>query len=279
MAAPSTGDREALRQHFAQIAPDQQVNGWNEMWQKKVTPWDRGTPNPALADAFKDNPKVFGRPFQEGKIGDPRQPPRKRALVPGCGKGYDVFLLTAYGYDAFGLDSSQLAVQGARACVDAKDRDHRYPLRNGLEGRGEAVFVQADFFGDAFLADTDGGQFDLIYDYTFLCALPPALRPKWAKRMSELLAPTGHLVCLEFPLKKEPKMGGPPHGLTGELYEELLSNPGREIGYNHGGYVCPDRSGERADDALERIARWKAERTHAAGQGSDCVSIWRHLRE
>ena len=263
-------DRETLRQHFNQIAPDQQVNGWNEMWRKKVTPWDRGTPNPALADTLEAHSQYFGG---RGK---------KRALVPGCGRGYDVFLLTAHGYDAFGLDSSPLAIESAQALVGAEGHgeEQRYPLHKGVESRGQATFVKGDFFADEFLAETDGGgTFDLIYDYTFLCALPPALRPKWAKRMSELLAEDGCLVCVEFPLQKEPRMGGPPHGLTKELYEELLGRPGRDVGYDEGGYVTPDRSGGGvAEGALERVERWTAERTHAAGQGSDCVSIWRHLR-
>lgn len=272
-------DREKLRQHFSKLPPDQQADGWDAMWKQKVTPWDRALPSPALVDALNEKAEVFGRPLKEGKAGDPARPPRKRAFVPGCGKGYDVLLFTAYGYDAYGLDMSQIALDGARTLAQEQCRNAKYPLRNGFEGRGGAKYIFGNFFEDDFLSQTDGGQFDVIYDYTFLCALPPELRPKWAKRMSELLSPTGHLVCLEFPLSKPPKSGGPPHGLTAGLYEELFNNPSREVRYNRDGYVNPDRSGDVAEDALQRIARWKAERTHAAGQGSDHVSIWRHLQK
>ena len=268
MAPPISNDREALRQHFNQIAPDQQANGWNEMWQKKVTPWDRGTPNPAFADTLEAHSQYFG---PSGGVG-------KRALVPGCGRGYDVFLLAAHGYDAFGLDSSPLAIESARALVGAEDFEQRYPLRDGVDSRGTASFVKADFFANDFFAETEGGKFDLIYDYTFLCALPPPLRPKWAKRMNELLAPGGYLVCVEFPLQKDPKLGGPPHGLSKELYEELFSRPGHEVVYDEAGCVRPDGSGGVAKDALERVQRLTATRTHVVGQDPDCVSIWRHVR-
>ncbi|KAK5127177.1 hypothetical protein LTR85_008538 [Meristemomyces frigidus] len=278
MTSFPAGDREKLRDHFVNIAPDQQAKHWNEMWEKKVTPWDRGAPNPALADALNEKGDVFGGPFQQGKFGETAPSSRKRALVPGCGKGYDVFLLTAYGYDAYGLDTSPLALEAANASAQQSDRDVSYPLRNGAEERGEAKFVAADFFTDEFLPETGGGQFDVIYDYTFLCALPPALRPRWSKRMSQLLSPAGHLICLEFPLLKPPNTGGPPHGLSGELYEQLFKSPGREVQYDQDGYARKDSSGEQADDALERIARWQAERTHDVGQGSDHVSIWRHLQ-
>ncbi|KAK4540139.1 hypothetical protein LTR36_009725 [Oleoguttula mirabilis] len=279
MTSLPAGDREKLRDHFVNIAPDQQAQAWNEMWQQKVTPWDRGGPNPALADAIDGHADVLGGPFTQGKFGDPARPPRKRALVPGCGRGYDVFLLTSYGYDTCGLDTSPLALEAADSFAKQLNRNAHYPLRNGLEGRGEAKFIVADFFKDAFLSETNGGQFDIIYDYTFLCALPPALRPKWAMRMSQLLSPTGHLICLEFPLLKAPDTGGPPHGLTAELYEQLLNSPGREVQYDQEGYVREDKRVERADEALERIARWQAERTHGVGQGSDHVSIWRHLQK
>ena len=275
MASTETDLRERLRQHFSQLPPDQQAGAWNAMWEQHITPWDRGEPSPALVDTLTSKTSLFGSPFQHSDTGKTvAVPPRKKALVPGCGRGYDVFLLAALGYDAYGLDTSELAVEGARQLADHPDRDSKYPPVK--DGRGEAKFFQADFFKDDFLTQTKGGGFDLIYDYTFLCALPPALRPRWAKRMSELLAPAGHLVCLEFPLQKEPKAGGPPHGLTGELYEQLLNRPGVEVKYNPGGYVLPDRSVDLPQDALVMVERWKAERTHAPGMGSDHVSIWRH---
>lgn len=67
-----------------------------------------------------------------------------------------------------------------------------------------------------------GGQFDVVYDYTFLCALHPTLRTKWAARMADLVKPNAFLIALMFPLAEYPD--GPPYSMTTELYEELLSD-------------------------------------------------------
>lgn len=89
----------------------------------------------------------------------------------------------------------------------------------------------------------------------FLCALHPSLRHNWAARMAELLAPhRGLLVCLEFPLHKPIETGGPPWGLTSEVYEELLGGP---MGY------------------FERVLHYQPERTHKVGEGTDWISVWR----
>ena len=264
--------RAKLRSIFEGLAPEKHSEGWNGLWKENVTPWDRNGPSPALIDALDEKKKWFGEPrLKDGA--------RKTALVPGCGKGYDVLLFASYGYDAYGLDISELAIERAKAnASDEADILEKYPESKEY-GRGKAEFILGDFFKDDLLKLTDGKGFDVIYDYTFLCALPASMRPSWAKRMTQLLAPDGNLVCLEFPLGKEPRTGGPPHGLNKQLYEQLLDHPGREVAYNDGGWVIEDRSLYKADDALEKMDRWFAERTHPVGQGKDHVSIWRHIEK
>lgn len=110
----------------------------------------------------------------------------------------------------------------------------------------------------------------------FLCALPYDLRPKWARRQSELLARDGgRLVCLEFPTTKDPASGGPPWGVPPPLYQELLKRPGDEVSYDAGG-VIQETDREENSDALQRIAHWQPERTHQIGQGTDWVGVWKH---
>ncbi|KAI7186949.1 hypothetical protein KC363_g6301 [Hortaea werneckii] len=309
--------RERLRQHFDALPPEKQAGGWNAMWEQNVTPWDRGEPSPALVDTLQSKlPQIEASSSQDTSSNKTPNPStrRKKALVPGCGRGYDVLLLASYGYDAYGLDTSTLAIQGAQELAASPDRATKYPPATNppgtTAGPGTATFLEADFFSDDFLAQThpptpdNNNQnqnqnpteqqqqpktFDLIYDYTFLCALPPALRPVWSKRMSQLLSPAGGmLICLEFPLKKPPSLGGPPHGLTRELYEQLLNRPGKGVEYTTalssgeggegGGYVIEDRTTEMPRDALVKVERWKAERTHAVGQGMDFVSVWKHVQ-
>lgn len=50
--------------------------------------------------------------------------------------------------------------------------------------------------------------------------------------MSALLSPSGRLICMEYPLGKDPKTGGPPHGLESKVYEQLFARPGQEIKYD-----------------------------------------------
>ncbi|RMY49529.1 hypothetical protein D0863_15118 [Hortaea werneckii] len=312
--------RERLRQHFDALPPEKQAGGWNAMWEQNVTPWDRGEPSPALVDTLQYKlPQIEASSSQDTSSNKTHHQTtrRKKALVPGCGRGYDVLLLASYGYDAFGLDTSTLAIQGAQELSRSPDRDIKYPpaAANNSSGTspGTATFLEADFFADDFLSQThpptpnttqnqnptgqpqseeeDPKTFDLIYDYTFLCALPPTLRPAWSKRMSQLLSPAGGmLICLEFPLQKPPSSGGPPHGLTRELYEQLLNRPGKGVEYTTphqeggdgegggGGYVIEDRTTEMPRDALVKVERWQAERTHEVGKGTDFVSVWKHVQ-
>lgn len=167
-------------------------------------------------------------------------------------------------------------------CVEQGKEQH-YSLKDTRNGRGEAKFILANFFVDGdFLSnthpDTEDRTFDLIYDQTFLCALDPSMRPKWAARMGELLSPSGHLICMEYPLGKDPKLGGPPHGLEHELYEQLFAHPGREVAYNDTGHVCEDRSGSKAGNALVKVAEWTPENTFEWLKGKVMVSIWQHCK-
>lgn len=95
--------------------------------------------------------------------------------------------------------------------------------------------------------------------------------------MSKLLGSSSasRLVCLEFPLFKDPKTGGPPFGLQPEVYTAHLSSPGSQIPYTAEGYVDGDSQPESTSGSLERIVRWKPERTHPVGKDTDHVSIWK----
>lgn len=75
------------------------------------------------------------------------------------------------------------------------------------------------------------GSFDLIYDYVFFCALPPALRSQWGEAMATLLKPgTGKLLTLMFPVYDEittsAKMEGPPYPVSVNDYRTALEPRG-----------------------------------------------------
>jgi thiopurine S-methyltransferase len=95
--------------------------------------------------------------------------------------------------------------------------------------------IQNDFFNLS-------GQYDLILEQTFFCALDPSLRTKYVEKMYELLTKNGKLVGLlfDFPLVAE----GPPFGGSIDEYRNIFSKFFKikilEKSYNS----IPDRNGK-----------------------------------
>ncbi|KAF2707827.1 S-adenosyl-L-methionine-dependent methyltransferase [Pleomassaria siparia CBS 279.74] len=280
---PATkANQDRLAAFFTSHPPTTHPSRWDDLWRAgDFLPWDRGCANPALIDLlFHPSSSTFT--LDSPKTSDGK---RKRALVPGCGKGYDVALFAAAGYDALGLEVSEKAANVARDWLsgdDAKEgKEGEYKARDEDIGTGATQVVNGDFFEDGWLAGAGGlGEgFDVIYDNTFLSALPPSLRAQWALRMSQLLSPTGVLICLEFPTYKPASSGGPPWALPSVVYQELFKRPGEDIAYDETGTAgASDR--EESDKALVRAGHWKPARTHPVGikdgDVKDRVSIWKH---
>ncbi|KAI9892024.1 MAG: hypothetical protein M1814_002219 [Vezdaea aestivalis] len=267
--------RDRLQKHFAEASNDHNASKWSALWTQEFTPWDRGLPNPALFETLTQHEELFD---DSVFADDSQNHRRKRALVPGCGKGYDVMLLASFGYDAYGLEIASGAIEGAKKL--SVDEAEKYPAINEEVGRGKTEFIQGDFFSNEWESQIEGGaSFDIIYDYTFLCALDPPLRPAWAERMSQLLGnkPDSSLICLEFPTYKDPAIGGPPHGLPAKVYVGHLSNPGKPLDYDDKGDLSNEALlTEPAKNALVVVKRWKPVRTHDVGEDTDWVSVWRH---
>ena len=85
---------------------------------------------------------------------------------------------------------------------------------------------------DFFAANAESaGAYDLIWDCTFLCAIPKAMREAWAARQHALLKPGGTLVSLVFPVFDDdhPKVmsgSGPPFALNASIVRALLEPHG-----------------------------------------------------
>ncbi|KAL9131267.1 MAG: hypothetical protein Q9217_000754 [Psora testacea] len=263
--------RAKLMSHFA---GDSAANPerWSALWDKgDFLPWDRGKPNPALEDVLFGRQDLVGTCMATESSGYKH---RKKALVPGCGRGYDVLLLASFGYDACGLEVSETAV---KRCLEEQETNAKnYPAKDETIGAGEVSFIYGDFFAEDLKSHMGLDRFDLIYDYTFLSALPPTLRPQWALRMSQLLAPDGSLICVEFPSDKDPKLGGPPYALPPPVYVQHLAHPGKELPYDKDGHVQEDVELARDSAGLRRIAHWQPIRTHEIGKGQDWISVWKH---
>ncbi|KAJ6189588.1 hypothetical protein N7519_004496 [Penicillium mononematosum] len=272
-------DPKEVQAHLSQYKGDKYVDGWASLWDKGDNlPWDRGFPNPALEDTLVKQRPTIGAPLATDAQG---QSYRRRALVPGCGRGVDVLLLASFGFDAYGLEYSAAAIEACKK--EENDNASWYRVRDQTVGTGKVTWIQGDFFDDAWLEKIGVplNGFDIIYDYTFFCALDPSMRPKWALRQTQLLSPSpaGNLICLEFPRHKDPQSAGPPYTSSSEAYMAHLSHPGEEVPYDNG-VVKHEPLRAPSKDGLERVAYWKPERTHEVGQGEngvihDRVSIWR----
>src|SRR4051794_25746402 len=96
--------RAELSRHFSEYQGSEYAEGWAKLWsQGDFLPWDRFAPSPALADTLVNHVELVGHALVE-ENGDKR---RKRALVPGCGRGVDVLLLESFGYDVVGLEYAE----------------------------------------------------------------------------------------------------------------------------------------------------------------------------
>jgi len=124
--------------------------------------------------------------------------PGGRALVPGCGSGYEAARLADAGMQVLAIDFSPAAVDRARRITS---------------GSGARILL-ADFF------DFEQGTFDLIYERAFMCALPPGLRRAWADRCGDLLNNGGRLAGFFF---TDPTVtDGPPFGISRRELDELM---------------------------------------------------------
>ncbi|KAG4417696.1 hypothetical protein IFR04_009135 [Cadophora malorum] len=274
-----TDARARLLSHFNSAkGSTEHGTKWDELWTEGFLPWDKGFPNPALVDLLSQRQDIL--PTSTSPNANGQASKKKKALVPGCGKGYDVLLLSAFGYDAYGLEISSKALEEARKVEAEMNGKDIYTAREGFE-KGEVHWIVGDFFEEGGEGILGGEKFDLIYDYTFLCALPPVMRPAWSKRFVDLLAPEGRVVCVEFPTYKPPSTGGPPWALPPKVYLAHLMRPGVELPYAEDGELLEMKLEEPSKNGLKRIAHFQPERTHqigydAEGKVTDWVSVWAH---
>lgn len=124
-----------------------------------------------------------------------------RILIPGAGNAYEAEYLWSLGFEnVHVVDLSVLPLQ------NIKERIPAFP---------SSQLIHADFFAHH-------AEYDLIVEQTFFCALNPALRSQYVKKMATLLAPEGKLVGLMFkiPLYTD----RPPFGGNEAIYRDLISS-------------------------------------------------------
>ncbi|WOL04461.1 putative thiol methyltransferase 2 isoform X1 [Canna indica] len=191
-------------------------DGWEKCWEEGLTPWDLGQTTPAVSGLV-----------QSGSL------PKGRVLIPGCGHGYDVVAMAGPDRYVVGLDISTSATEKAKA------------LSSSLPNANQFTFVAGNFFT---WQPTE--KFDLIFDYTFFCAIDPCLRPAWAEKIKDLLKPEGELITLIMLVSDQE--GGPPFNTTVADYEEVLTPVGfKAMVIEDNELAVKPRKGR------EKLARWK----------------------
>ncbi|OCF42498.1 hypothetical protein I317_03614 [Kwoniella heveanensis CBS 569] len=165
--------------------------------QQGRTGWDQSHSHKTLVS--------FLNSAQADELGVPRE---GRALVPGCGKGYDVALFASRGLHAIGLDLAPTGVEAAQKWIALQ---------------AESTLSNTEVICQDFFAYDPKEKFDVIYDYTFLCALPPDLHPRWAAQFHHLTSPASLLITMMYPLPPTSiGQNPPPWPLTVDRYHELL---------------------------------------------------------
>lgn len=188
-----------------------------------MTPWDIGQPTPVVLHLL-----------QMGAL------PKGRILVPGCGTGYDVVALASPDRHVLGLDLSSSAIK------KAKEWSCSLPNGNHFD------FLAADFFT---WQPTE--LFDLVFDYTFFCAIDPGLRLSWAKKMADIIKPDGELITLIYLVNDQES--GPPYNNSVADYEKVLNPVGfRALSIVDNELAIRPRQGK------EKLGRWKLCLNHSS---------------
>ncbi|WP_255512772.1 methyltransferase [Flavobacterium sp. GT3R68] len=157
---------------------------WEERYQNNETGWNVGEITLPLKEYIDQiNDKAI------------------RILIPGAGNGYELEYLIQKGFEnSYVVDFATTPLENIQKRLPNLDRGH---------------LIQSDFF------DLEG-QYDLILEQTFFCAIDPELRKSYVQKIKSLLKPTGKLAGLlfQFPLTEV----GPPFGGSIEEYKNLFKN-------------------------------------------------------
>ena len=143
---------------------------WTIRYATGRTPWDFGGA-PAALKSFLARSSASGR-----------------VLIPGCGSGYEIQAFHTAGCDVTAIDFSPAALDQAKKVMGS--------------------LAERVILGDFFTHDFGQRRFEIIYERTFLCSMPPSRWPDYANRMADLLSDEGRLIGV-FLYTQQSKSGPP----------------------------------------------------------------------
>ncbi|MFZ1455762.1 MAG: methyltransferase domain-containing protein [Saprospiraceae bacterium] len=158
-------------------------NYWEERHQNNDTPWHIGLVSTPI--------KEYIDQIKNKKIS---------VLIPGAGHPHEAAYLTEHGFEDITIcDISPTAIQNIQTEL------HEYP---------QIKYLCTDFFNIE-------GNYDLILEQTFFCAINPSLREKYVDKMYSLLNLNGTLTGVLFASYFD--KSGPPFGGSENEYKSLFS--------------------------------------------------------
>jgi SAM-dependent methyltransferase len=155
---------------------------WNNQYEANATGWDLGEVSPPI--------KAYIDQLTNKNL---------RILIPGCGNTYEADYLLKQGF-------TNITVIDIAPTLVAQ-------LKEKYKSNPNIKIILGDFFNHE-------GEYDLILEQTFFCALNPPLRKDYVAKMNELLAPDGKLVGVLF--DREFEQQGPPFGGCKCQYEPMF---------------------------------------------------------
>ena len=158
---------------------------WEQRYQTKDMPWEKGAPSPGLVDFLAAHPEM----------------PRGTVCVPGCGTGHDVREFAGAGFAVTGFDLAPSAISLAGEAT-------------------KAAGLKADFQLANFLQDEPPRKFDLLFEHTLFCAIQPKERDDYVRAVLRWLKPEGIYLAVNY-LICDPD--GPPFPTTREEQVERFS--------------------------------------------------------
>lgn len=159
-------------------------NSWNQRYLSKNTGWDIGYVSTPLKEYF-----------------DQLKNKDLRILIPGCGNSHEAEYLFSIGFqNVYVLDFSKKAINNFSSRVPGFPKDN---------------LLCEDFFNIS-------GNYDLIIEQTFFCAINKSKRFEYVNKIHSLLNKNGRLVGLLFngPMNDD----HPPFGGSITEYKKLFSS-------------------------------------------------------
>lgn len=154
---------------------------WETKYKTNATGWDLGKVSPPI--------KHYIDALEDKNIS---------ILIPGCGNSYEAEYLLSQDFTNITLiDIAPTLVSKLR------DKFKNYP---------NIKIILGDFFEHK-------GEYDLVIEQTFFCALPPVMREKYVVEIHKILKDNGLLIGLLFDRTFE---SGPPFGGSQAEYELLF---------------------------------------------------------